>query len=298
MRIVLDYEEADDDSSEQSIPPEFVDMVTREAVHGYFDYLRTVAKSMKTAYRLQKMEYSPSLGYRMLSCGVCCYYCCAVVVRGPKALLEGSYRVPTYERIMAQTFRREFRAMLSLTRLQTLSLMDKDTQRHYSSNLFSGEGEQSGWISASYRAIQSSVCDSPSKKLAALKFLHSISSDVWGLSLRKCIARELSKSLHALIGDYKSDSQSRILGMVMANENAKQISASHFHDLIKERICTHAKSVGSKGLAAEQLVEIGIDIAMAEGWKQLPEGYGGRYERVNAEGLALDCGDWPFPDSD
>ncbi|CAE6417071.1 unnamed protein product [Rhizoctonia solani] len=241
------------------------------------------ARSTDKMRQMYQLEYQPALWCRMIASSLAAVgYVCGVFGGAEKSVSGQGGWSEALSKNWQQSFNKNPLGAFSFTRLAFLGLFDDDMDMV----MFMGWGLRSYLhgvpISAPLQqTLGSNLCATRIAKLRALVLLFD--RRVWIESLQVCVGRAIGDAAKSHITRMESTSESYVIRMTYSHGGTRKLSARQLHDYIRERIHMHAVRVESIGLAAAQLVEIGIDLAMSEVWKGLPSGYGGMYGRLDLE---------------
>ncbi|CAE6417078.1 unnamed protein product [Rhizoctonia solani] len=271
LKKILEFNPEDEDSCRaHGISDEFREAVLHEVSPVVVQGISEMVASAERTQQMRELEYQPSLSRRMeLWALVPFWYACAVI-QGPKAFAgESQMGGPTlHHRVEGQWFRRNPVDALSLTKL-LLSAQGEDLPAGCD---FDSVANKTSSVTLR-RLLESPVSATQTGKLHTLML--RLTRDDWVRSIQACVGKAISNAAKAHIADLESFSKPRNLRTIDSFGQARELTVQELHDYIIDRIRTHGKTVESKGLAAAELVELDLDIAMAEVWKGLPRGYGG-----------------------
>ncbi|KAH7333777.1 hypothetical protein B0J17DRAFT_676816 [Rhizoctonia solani] len=279
VKGIFDFDRRDADSLRaHNISPEFKTAIERGFGLSLCQSILENAASTRKMYRMFQVEYQPAIWWRMMASGLAgLTYVFGALGAGCELSLSGEGLGGWSEALnnnWSRSFRRNPLAAISYCRLEFLDYGDINIIR----------ARTWGLRSLLYgvpislplqRTLQSPTCPSRITKLHALMILFDW--DVWVESLQACVGRSIYNAAKAHIARIES----RSISHTDLRSNTRELSAGQFHDYIWEHIRVHAKRVESARLAAAQLVETGIEMAMSDVWTGLPTGYGGMYTEPN-----------------
>ncbi|CAE6421876.1 unnamed protein product [Rhizoctonia solani] len=277
MKAILDFNpDYEDECKAQDISQELVTAVMLQEFQIDTQLLSDAATSADRTRQMRELEYRRTLLRKMSSWARVPTLYARSVIRGPKLFIDQNRGgEPTMiDQSIAKWIRRH-----PLDAFIFMKLLCSNVKGELPTAIdFDSLDKQTASLKLK-RLLTLPVLATQATKVQILMI--TLIRRKWIAGLQACVGTVISNKTKDRISKLASTSKSCVLRMTDSTGRARELTVPEFHNHIISRTRAHGKNVESKRLAAAELVELDIGIAMSEVWKGLPKSPGDRLKKVD-----------------